>query len=211
MTSSPGSTFVRSSLPGHNQDDTVPNGPSDSTLANSVSNLELGILSFLLAILSLVLARIVHMLAVDYSMTARREEQQRQPPSPGEVTPHPRVADIRQDDGNCHHDTTVQTFLPRESSETSSPNTDLMAAGASFAAMALDFAGETALRGVQMLQEIGRNTADLNKAWSGDLPNTQDEEAGGDSYEDSGSSTEVEEWCRRRDARPRRSSPSDPA
>ncbi|KXJ97684.1 hypothetical protein Micbo1qcDRAFT_200342 [Microdochium bolleyi] len=204
MTISPGSTYLAgSSQPGH----VTEKGASSPGATHAASALDLGILSALLAVLALALARIAHILLGDYMATRHLQPRS----GPGDAPSHRQLVHIRREEEDCRHDTTAQRFLPGRIPDSSPPYADLMASAELLAANAIDFVVETARRGVEVAHEIRQNAADLVQAWSGDILKVQDEEAAYHSSEDSNGSTETEDLCRHRVVRPRRSSSCGPA
>jgi len=178
----------------------VPKIEPSGTPLRPVSSLDLGVISALLALLALLLARIVHMLLHDH--LAARHLRPRI--VDGGYLHNRRLSDIRLED-QCYHDiSSAQTH----GSHGQQPESCIsyMTAAATIASDAVDMAGCAARQSFQAMKSFGDTAAGLNQVCSSELERVQDEEAGYYSCESSGSDTEIEEPCPHRPRRVRKGS-----
>lgn len=150
-------------------DGTVPKGFSSFITTEPVSNVELGALSALLALLVLLLARVVHLLLLDHTLI---RTYHRHPNNPS----YPRLVSIK--DENCNHDVSAQASSAnvylRNNKPT--PKSDFAASASSIASSARDLVEDNVRKGVEMVKEMGQAATDFGDAWSGELLAVPDEE-----------------------------------
>lgn len=194
MTQYPGTAAMDFTPPNHIPV-AIPKAEPDGTPLNPISSLDLGVVSALLALLALLLARIVHMLLHDY--VAARQLRPRIV-DVGRLH-NRRLSDTRLED-ECRHDIS-SAQKPSSHGQQLGSCIEYVTAAATVASDAVDMAGCAARQSFQAIKDFGDTAAGLNQVWSSELERVQDEEAGYYSCESSGSETEVEALCRRRSRR----------